>query len=74
MPSVEPGEIKVFFIRNCGSVECAMMRVLELNTLQTLILFNEPITNDLDLGLMRNSFEVRMQDRALRIDCLSMTV
>lgn len=33
VPSVEPGEIKVLLIRNGSGVECAMMRMSELDVL-----------------------------------------
>lgn len=62
MPSVEPGEVQILLIRDSGGVECAMMRMSELNVPQSFILLNEAISNDLHLRLMRDGLEVRMED------------
>lgn len=74
MPSVEPGEVQILLIRDSGGVECAMVRMSELNVLQSFILLNEAISNDLDLRLMRDGLEIRMEDRALGVNGLSMAI
>lgn len=62
MPSVEPGEVQILLIRDSGGVECAMVRMAELNVLQSFILLNETISNDLHLGLVRDGLEIGVED------------
>jgi hypothetical protein len=62
VPSVEPGEVQILLIRDSGGMERAMVRMSELDVLQSFILLNEAVSNDLDLGLMRNGLEIRMED------------
>lgn len=62
VPSVEPSEIQVLLGRDGGSVERSVMRMSQLEILQALVLIHEAIADDLDLRLVRNSLEIRMQD------------
>jgi hypothetical protein len=39
-----------------------MVRMSKLDVLQSFILLNEPIADDLDLRLMRDGLEIRMED------------
>lgn len=74
MPSVEPGKVQILLIWDSGGMECAMVRMSELNVLQSFVLLNKAISNDLDLGLMRDGLEIRVEDRALCVNGLSMAI
>lgn len=55
-------------------MERAMMRMTQTEILQTLIRWDEAVADDLNLGLVRDGLEVRMQDGALRVDGLAVAV
>ena len=74
MPPVVAGEVQVVLVRNGGGVECAVVRMSELDVLQSLILRHKTIANDLDLRLVRNGLQVRVQDATLGIESLSMAI
>lgn len=74
VPSVEAGVVEVLLIGDRGRMESAVVRVAKLDVLQTLVFFHEAVSDDLDLGLMRNGLEVRVQNRALGIQSLAVTV
>lgn len=44
-----------------------MMRMLQLHILQSLILINTPVSDYLDLWLVRNSLQVRVEDAPFTI-------
>jgi len=74
MPAVEAGEVKVVFGRNDRLVEGLVVRVLELNVLQALVLWHEAIANDLHLWLVWDRLQVWVQDAALSIEGLAVAV
>ena len=51
-----------------------MVRVPKPNVLETLVFVYETVANDLNLRLMRDRLQVRMQDGAFRIQSLSVAV
>lgn len=66
MPSVEPREVQVIFIRDAGSMERPVMRMAELDVLEPFVLGYFAVTDDLHLGLMRDGLQVWMEDGLLR--------
>ncbi len=55
-------------------MKSAMMRVAELDVLESLIGGDKPVADDLDLRLVRDGLEVRVQDAALGVDGLAVAV
>jgi hypothetical protein len=55
-------------------MECPVVRVPELDVLQTLVGRHKAVSNDLDLGLMRNRLQIRVQDRAFCIQSLAVAI
>ncbi|CAG9936837.1 unnamed protein product [Clonostachys rosea f. rosea IK726] len=74
VPAVEPGEVEVLCVWNCSVMECPVVRVPELDVLQTLVGRHKAVSNDLDLGLMRNRLQIRVQDRAFCIQSLAVAI
>jgi hypothetical protein len=55
-------------------MECAVVRVAQAEVGQPLVLLDEAIANDLDLWLVGNGFEIGVEDGALGVERLSVTV
>lgn len=62
MPPEEARVVKILLIWDNGLVESAVMRVTELSVLETFVGFNEAIANDLDLRLMGDGLEIRVEN------------
>lgn len=66
------GEVIGFW--DYGLVECLVVWVLELDVFEAFVRLDEAVANDLDLWLMWNGLEVRMEDAFLSIQSLSVTI
>lgn len=74
VPAVEAREVEILGFRDDGLVESLMMRVLELDVLKTFIRRNKAVADDLDLRLMWNCLQVWMQNGALRVKSLAVSI
>lgn len=54
-------------LRNRIPMKRPMMRVLQLHILQTLVFINMPVTDYLDLRLVRDGLQIRVQDAPFAI-------
>ena len=62
VPAVEAGVREIIFFGDEVLVKCLMVRVLELDVVQSFVLWHEAVADYLDLWLMRNSFEIGVED------------
>lgn len=74
MPAIEARMSQIVFFRDRVLVKRLMVRVLELNVFESLILRNKAVADDLDLRLMRDRLEVRVQDTFFGVERLAVTV
>jgi len=74
MPPVETCEVEIILCRNDRLVESLVVWMLELDVLQSFVLWHEAVADDLHLWLVRNGLEIWVQDAPLRIECLAMAV
>jgi len=74
MPPVEPGIIQVILIGDGCLVESTVVRMAQLNIFQAFVGGNETIPDDLDLGLVRDGLQIRVENRTLGIKGLAMAV
>lgn len=74
MPAVEARVVPVFGIANGLAVERLVVGVLEHDILQALKFGHGAVANDLNLGLVRNGLQVRVQNRALRVNGLAVSI
>ena len=74
MPAVEAGVGEVVGVRDGGGVEGAVVRVAQADVLEPLVRGDEAVADDLDLGLVGNCLEVRVEDAALGVDRLGVAV
>ena len=65
MPPVEPGVVAVIFGTDSLLVESLVVRVLERNVFQSLERCNGPVSDDLNLRLVGNRLQIRVQDGTL---------
>ncbi len=74
MPTVETCKVEVLVLWNDSLMERAVMRMLERDVLQALVLWDEAVANYLHLRLVRDCLEIRMQNRSFCIEGLPMAV
>jgi hypothetical protein len=74
VPSIESGEVQIVLFRNYCCVEGPVVWVSQLDVLQPFILLYEAISNDLNLRLVWDRLEVRVQDGSLRVKRLAVAV
>lgn len=74
VPPVEAGKVKVLLWRDDSRVKGLVMGMSQLDVLQTLVVLDEAIANDLDLGLMRDRLEVWVENGSLGVQRLAMTI
>lgn len=74
VPSVKPGEVQIVLFRYSRGVEGFVVWVSQLDILQPFVLLYEAISNDLDLWLVRDRLEVRMQDGSFCVERLPVAV
>lgn len=74
MPAIEAGVGEVQLGGDDGGVEGAVVGVPQLNVLQALVRLDEAVADDLDLGLVGDGLEVRVEDGALGVDDLAVAV
>lgn len=55
-------------------MECPVMRVSQLEVLQTLVGLDESVPDDLYLGLVGDRFQVWVEDAAFCVDCFAVSV
>ena len=67
MPAVESGEVQILCIGDSGFVERLVVWMFQCDVSQALELLHEPVTDYLDLRLVRDCFEIGMQNAALCI-------
>jgi hypothetical protein len=65
VPPVEPSVVAVIFGTNSLLVESLVVRVLERDVLQSLERCNGPVSDDLNLRLVGNRLQIRVQDGTL---------
>jgi hypothetical protein len=61
VPAVETREVQIITIGDLGGMKGAVVRMAQLNVLEPFVLRDEAVADDLDLRLVRNGLEVRMQ-------------
>lgn len=74
MPPIEARVIQIIFRGDARSMEGLVMRMLQADVAQTFVFSNRAVADDLDLGLMRDGLQIRVEDAALGIEGLSVTV
>lgn len=74
MPSVETGEEGVFVLRDGGGVEGPVVRVAKLDVGQAFVGRDEAVADDLDLRLVGDGLEVRVEDGAFGVEGLAVAV
>ena len=74
MPAIEAGVVAIKIFWNRRGVECLVVRMAELDIVQTLMLGDEAVANDLNLGLVRDRLKVRVQNAALGVEGLAVAV
>lgn len=67
MPPVEPRKIQIILLGNDTVMEGPMVGMTELDVGQTFIGRYKTITDDLNLRLVRNGLQIRMEDAGLRV-------
>ena len=71
---VEPGVVEILFLGDGLLVEFVVVRVDQFGVLQTFILRNEAITDDLNLRLVRDGLEIGVEDTAFCVEGLAVAV
>ncbi len=74
MPAIEARMRQIVFFRDWVLVERLVVRMLEFDVFQSLILRDKTIADDLHLRLMRDCLEVWMQDALFGIKRLAVAV
>ena len=74
MPAVEAGEIPVFALRDAGFVEGFVVWVVEADVGQAFVGLDGAVADDLDLGLVGDCFEVRVEDGFFGVESLAVAV
>jgi len=74
VPAVKAGAVEVVGKRDGGGVEGFVVRVAELDAFEAFIRRNEAVAYDLDLGLVGDGSEIRMEDGPLGVEGLAVTV
>ena len=68
VPAVEARVVTVVGVRDGGCVEGAVVRVAELDVGQAFVRGDEAVADDLNLGLVRDGLEVRVEDGPLGVE------
>lgn len=74
MPAVKTSKVVVVFVWNGIAVEGAVVGVFELDVLKTLVGVDEAVADDLDLRLVRHSFQIWVEDAAFGVEGLAVPV
>ena len=74
MPTVESHVFKIFFLYNRVLVKGTMMRMSESDVLKSFIRWDESITDDLNLMLIRDGLEIWMKNLTFAIQSFAVTV
>ena len=74
MPAVEAGEVQILSNWDRGFVERLVMWMFQCDVPQTLEFSYEPVTDYLDLRLVRDCLEIWMQNAALCIQRFAMPI
>lgn len=74
VPPVEAGKVKVLLGGDDGGVKGLVVGMPQLDVPQTLVVLDEAVADDLDLGLMRDRLEVRVEDGPLGVQRLAVAV
>lgn len=74
VPSVEACEVEILRLWDDGLVEGLVMWVLELDVLQAFVGRYQAVADNLDLRLMWDSLQIWMQDGALCVESLAVSV
>ena len=74
VPSEEAREVGVFGLGDGVFVEFSMMRVHELDVVQAFVFREEAMAEDLDLGLMRDGFQIRVEHTAFCVESFAVAV
>ena len=74
MPAKKPSEVDILGVRDGMFVELGVMGMLEGDVLQTFVLSEEAVADDLHLRLMRDGFQVRVQHAAFGIESFTVAV
>lgn len=74
MPAEKSGEVGILGVRDGVFVELAVMGMLEADVLQTFVLGEEAVADDLHLRLMRDGFQVRVQHAAFGVQSFTVAV
>jgi hypothetical protein len=74
VPAIVARKIKIVLVWNLGLVESAVMWMAETDVLEAFIALDETVANDLDLRLVRNGLQVRVQNGTLGVQSLPMAV
>ncbi len=74
MPAVKASKVIVIFLWDGIAVEGAVVGVFDLDILEALVGIDKAVSNDLDLRLVRDGFEVWMEDAAFGVEGLAVAV
>lgn len=74
VPAVKARYVSVVLVRDRVGVEGFVVRVLERDILQPLKLVHVPVPDHLDLRLVRNSLQIRVQDGLFGVESFAVAV
>lgn len=74
VPAVEVGVVAIIVRRDGVLVEGLVVRVAEGEVAQAFVFGDEAVADDLDLGLVRHGFEIRVQDAAFGVEGFAVAV
>ena len=74
MPAVESGKVMIVLLRDRVSMKGPVVRMFQLDVHQAFVRVNQPVSNDLDLWLVRNGLQVWVEDAPFAVLGFSMAV
>ena len=74
MPAEEARVSQIIGFGDGVFVEFPVMRMHELDVMETLVFRNKAVANDLHLGLVRDRFQIGVEDAALCVESFAVAV
>lgn len=74
MPSIKSSVVQIVLRWDDSRMEGAVMWMAQSDVLEALILLHKAVADNLNLWLVRYGFQVRVQDRAFRVERLAVAI
>lgn len=74
MPSIKSSVVQIVLRWDDSRMEGAVMWMAQSDVLEALIILHKAVADNLNLWLVRYGFQVRMQDRAFRVERLAVAI